>query len=458
MRYQFLAPLKARLARLFIWALAFGSIALALLLSVGIGHAQSSTPEIIILDAKGPVVPPFGSYIERGLSEADERNAEAVILMMDTPGGIAEVTFEIVQAIRTSDVPVIVFIGPRGAKAASAGLLITLAGHAAAMAPDTAIGASSPIDSQGQDLESTAEKKAVEFLSAQARSLAERRGEQATQLANEAVTEARAVSASEALEANLVDFSAENVEGLLPQLDGLQVEVNGRLRVINTQGATTTVISMNPLERFLIIVTNPNIVFILMSIGTTAIVVELWSPGGWVAGTIGVICVGLALYGFGVLPVNWLGMIFVIISFVLFLLEIKAPTHGALTVAAIISLVAGAIILFSQPGIEVFGGLSIPLVIGQSLLVGVVFFFVVTMALRAQSRRPTTGYEGLIGKTGVVLQDLDPLGLVLVLGERWQAASLDKQAIPSGTEVEIVRAEGMRLLVRAKRIAPGGDL
>ncbi len=432
--------------------LLFGTAVVILLGWPGTGstQAQDNAQEVVILEASGPVVPPFAAYIRRGLQEADARNAEAVILMLDTPGGSAAVTLELVRDIRTSDVPVIVFVAPRGAKAASAGLLITLAGHAAAMAPDTAIGASSPVGPQGEDLGSTLQEKEEQYLSAQARSLAERRGEEAIRIASEAVTEARAVSASEALAAHLIDLIAEDVDDLLTQLDGFAVEVNGEVRILHTRGTVPYSVPMSELERVLMLLTDPNIVFLLMSIGTTAIIVEIRTPGGWVAGAIGTVCLGLALYGLGVLPVNWLGIIFVVLAFVLFVMEIKAPVHGALTAAGIVSLAAGAIILFNQPQIAPFGRLSIPLVVGQSLFLGAIFAFLVVMALRAQARKPTTGYEGLIGQVGRVVEDLDPLGLVLVWGERWQAESVDRQTIPTGSEVEVVEARGMRLRVRRK--------
>ena len=411
-------------------------------------QGQVAAPEVIVLEATGPVVPPFASYVERGLKEADERNAEAIIIQLDTPGGSVDTTLDIVQAMRASDVPVIVYVGPRGARAASAGLLITLAGHAAAMAPETAIGASSPVGPQGEDLDSTLEAKAKESISAQARSLAERRGADAVALANDAVMEARAVSASEALAGNLVDFIASDIDDLLSQLDGFEVEVNGRSRTLRTSGAMLDTVPMSWLEEFLIIVTNPTIVFTLLSFGVTAIIIEIRTPGGWAAGTIGVICVGLALYGLGVMPVNWLGIIFIILAFVLFILDIKAPTHGALTAAAIASLIAGALILFNAPEVQPFGRLSIPIVILDSAVVGAFFFFVIAKALQIQARRPTTGYEGLIGQVGKVVQDIDPSGMVIVWGERWKAVSDDGTAIPQGAEIEVVEANQMRLRVR----------
>ena len=411
-------------------------------------QAQSASSEVVVLEATGPVVPPLAGYIARGLAEADMRNAEAVVLVLDTPGGSLGVTNGIVQDIQNSDVPVLVFVGPRGALAGSAGLLITLAGHASAMAPGTAIGASSPVDATGGDLPSTIAEKQKEILSAQARSLAERRGEAAVQIASDAVTEARAVSASEALDAGLIDFVANDVSEVLIQADGLTVDVNGRTRTLRTANAREIDIAMSRLENLLMLLTNPNIVSILLSIGVLAIIVEIRTPGGWVSGALGVTSVGLALYGLGVLPVNWLGIVFIIMAFVLFFLELHATTHGALAFAGAISLAAGTIVLFSQPEMAPFGRISIPLVIGQSVFIALIFAFLLTFALRAQKLKPTTGYEGLVGQTGRVTQTLDPVGMVQVWGERWKAESVDGEHIPAGREVEVVEAGKMRLKVR----------
>jgi membrane-bound serine protease (ClpP class) len=436
-----------------------GLLAAFLLPSPAAWAAQDGAPEVVVLEATGPIAPALAEYIRRGLAEADSRNAEAVVLMLDTPGGSVTVTSGIVQDIQASDVPVIVFVGPRGAIAGSAGLIVTLAGHAAAMAPGTAIGASSPVGAGGQDLPDTMFQKEVEFLSAQARSLAERRGDEAVQIAEQAVTDARAVSASEALTANLVDFGAEDVGDLLAQADGFTVEVNGRERTLNTTDAVQIPLPMSPLERILLLLTDPNIIFLLLTIGPVAIVFEVRSPGGGLAGVFGTLCLGVALYGLGVMPVNWLGIIFVVTAFPLFILEIKAPVHGALAATGVVSLAVGAIILFNQPGIAPFGELSIPLVIVWSLLMGGLFVFLMAMALRAQRRRPTTGYQGLIGQIGRVTQTLDPTGMVQVFGERWQAQSVGGVFIPVGAQVEVIEAGHMRLIVRpvGDRPVSGGE-
>jgi membrane-bound serine protease (ClpP class) len=354
----------------------------------------------------------------------------------------------IVRDMRSSDVPVVVFVGPRGAKAASAGLLITLAGHIAAMAPETAIGASSPVGPAGEDLPETMQQKAEEFLSAEARSLAERRGEKAVELADQAVKEARAVSAQEALDAGLIDLIASDVPSLLEEIDGMEVEINGDTRVLHTTEAALIEIPMNWLERFQIFLSDPNVIALLLGLGPVLILIEARTPGGWLAGTLGTILTALALYGLGILPVNWLGLVLIGLALTLFFLEIKAPVHGVLTIAGAISLAAGLIILFSQPEIAPFGQISIPLVVGQSLLMAALFFTIAMIGLRAQKLRPATGYPALIGQIGRVTRDLDPVGMVQVFGERWRAVASDGITIAEGATVEVIDADRMRLTVR----------
>lgn len=413
-------------------------------------HAATaqSINEVIVLTVDTVISPPVQSYIERGLREADETGAEAVVLVLDTPGGNAGTTLNVVQAIRSSNVPVIVYVGPRGAHAASAGLLITLAGHIAVMAPETAIGASSPVDLQGEDLPDTLDEKAKELLSAEARSLAERRGEDAVAMAEAAIMEAQAASSTEALEAGMIDFIADDITEVLEQVDGRQVEVVGGSRTLETSHVMTMPFEMSLLEEFLTIIADPNLIFLLFSIGAIAIVIEIKSPGGWAAGAVGVTCVGLALYGAGVMPVNWLGIVFIVMAFALFILDLKAPTHGALTAAAIASLISGAVMLFNQPAVRPFGQLSIPFVVIISLLIGAFFFFIVSKALQAQTRTPTTGREGLVGKVGRVTEAIDPVGKVAVWGERWRAVSADDDPIVVQTRVEIITVEKMTLHVR----------
>lgn len=410
----------------------------------------SERPTVIVLTASGPLTPAMSEYLRRGLRLAERQNAEAVVFQLDTPGGSIDLMNRMVQDIRQSATPVIVYIAPRGAMAGSAGTVITLAGHLAAMAPETAIGAASPVGSEGQDLGETMEAKAKNILKATVRSLAERRGPEAVALAEQTVESALAASASEALQVGLIDILAGDLSDLLRQADGRTVQLADGERTLQLQDANLVFIQPSFIEQLLATLTNPNIVFLLLAIGVQAILIEISSPGGWVAGFIGVVCLALAIYGIGVLPVNWFGLIFLILAFVLFILDIKAPTHGALTAAGVISLIIGALVLFNSPGVPSFQRVSVPLVIGMSLITGALFLGILVFALRAQRTPHRMGQESLVGRTGVVRIALEPAGIVQLGGEQWTAESANiHQHLPVGTRVRVVRVEGLKLIVEA---------
>ncbi len=412
-------------------------------------EAQDEAPLVVTLTAEGPVAPAMVGYLSRGIQFAEQRGAAAIIFQLDTPGGYVDQMNRMVQDIRSSNVPVIVYISPRGAMAASAGTIITLAGHAAAMAPETTIGAASPVGGEGEDLSETMAAKEKNILRATARSLAERRGAEAVALAEETIENAVAVHAGEALEIGLVDFIASDLDDLLEQLDGFVVVVNGNEITLNTRDARVESLSQSFIEQLLHTLTNPNIVFLLISIGVQAILIELSSPGGWVAGFVGVVCLALATYGLGILPVNWFGLVFLATAFVLFILDIKAPTHGALTAAGIGSLIVGALVLFNSPGTPSFLRVSVPLIVGTSLATGGLFFVVLMIALRAQRAPIRTGQESLAGRVGSARSDLAPHGSVHVGGELWSAELAEgEEAISAGTRIEVVQVEGLRLRVR----------
>ncbi|MDP3185252.1 MAG: ATP-dependent Clp protease proteolytic subunit, partial [Anaerolineales bacterium] len=296
-------------------------------------RAQSESRLAIIQTIDGPITPATQEYLSRGIKVAHQRAAEVLIVQLNTPGGGIDAMNRMVQDMRASRVPIVVYVAPRGAWAGSAGTVITLAGHAAAMAPETAIGAASPVGSQGEDLPTTEQTKVTEILKATVRSLAARRGAEAIKLAEDTIEKARAVSADEALQVGLVDFIAADLPDLLKQLDGFNIETADGPRALQTAAATVEYLPMTLIEQLLLMLTNPNFVFLLLSIGVQAIFIELSSPGGWMAGFIGAVCLALAAYGLGVLPVNWFGLFFLVIAFVLFIADIKAPTHGALTLA-----------------------------------------------------------------------------------------------------------------------------
>ena len=293
-------------------------------------QAQSNQQLAILMNAKGAIAPAMEEYINRGIQSAEQQKAELLIIQLDTPGGDLQSLDNIIQDIRASTVPVVIYVAPNGAWAGSAGALVTMAGHVAAMAPEAAIGASSPVDSSGQDLNSTEKAKVSQIMKATIRPLVERRGAAATQLAQDMIDNAKAVSAKEALQVHLIDFIAVDTNDLLKQLNGFSVTMPGGTRTLHTDNVTTENLDMSLIEQLLLILTDSNIVFILLSVGVLALQIELSHPGAWIPGFVGVVTLALAIYGLGLLPVNWFGLIFIATAFVLFILDIKAPTHGAL--------------------------------------------------------------------------------------------------------------------------------
>jgi membrane-bound serine protease (ClpP class) len=382
------------------------------------------------------------SYIERGVREAEERDAEALVLMLNTPGGDVDLTKRIIQTIVASDVPVVVYVWPRGAFAASAGTFITLAGHVAAMAPNTSIGAASPVSGQGEEISETLKDKIVNILQADIEGLAQRRGEEAVEWARQAVSEARAATAEEALELGVIDFIATDLSDLLRQVDGTSVMLHDREVTLHTEGAPTEEIPMTGVERLLHTITNPNIAFILMTLGINGILFELSSPGGYAAGVVGVICLLLAFYALGVLDVDYTGLLLIALAFVLFLVDIKAPTHGVLTAGGIVSFILGSLILFNSP----FYAVSRNLVISVGLVTGAFFAFIIAKAVAIQRRQPTTGTEGLVGALATARTDLSPSGSVFLKGEWWEAEAEDA-LIKAGERVRVKSVEGFRLHV-----------
>ncbi len=413
------------------------------------GYTQGEAPLALVMSTDGALNPSMLEYLKRAVTAAERRGAELLIFELNTPGGSIALMQDMVEVIRASSVPVIVYITPNGAMAGSAGTMITLAGHAAGMAPETAIGAASPVGGEGEDLGETMEAKEKNILKATVRSLAERRGEEAIRLAEATIESAEAASAREALEVGLIDFIATDRLDLLRQLDGFTVQIRGGEYTLRTTGIVVEEFSQSFIERLLATLTDPNIVFLLITIGVQAILIEISSPGGWVAGFIGIVCLSLATYGLGILPVNWFGLVFILTSFVLFILDIKAPTHGALTAAGVASLIVGALVLFNSPGVPDFQRVSVPLIVGMSITTGLIFLVILGFALGAQRIPAIMGQSSLIGKSGVVRDELNPTGTVQLSSELWSAELAAGEApAPSGTRVRVERVEGVRLVVR----------
>jgi membrane-bound serine protease (ClpP class) len=424
-------------------ALLYLAAILLSLLSGFTAQAQNGGSRIDLLVVEGAITPIVKEYILRGIEQAERDKAAILLIQMDTPGGSVTLTKDITQRMTAARVPIVVYIAPAGAHAASAGTFITLAGHVAAMAPGTSIGAASPVAGGGEDLPETARDKEIAILEADIKGLAKGRGEDAVEWAALAVREAKAATEDEALNLGVIDIVASSVPDLLQQLDGMEITVAGEPVTLHTTDLPINELPMSPLEQLLHTITDPNIAFILMTLGLNGILFELSNPGGYFAGVVGGICLLLALYAMGVLSVNYTGLLFVALAFVLFIVDIKAPTHGILTIGGIASFIIGSLILFNSSYAQV----SISLVVTVGLATGAFFAFVVAKAIGAQRRQPTTGSEALIGQIAVVRTPLTPAGVVLVKGELWTAET-EAGTIERDQRVVILRREGFRLWVK----------
>ena len=407
-------------------------------------HAGAqSIGAVKLAEFRGPVTAILARYIDNAISGAEASQAAALVIELDTPGGDPNLTKNITQRMTSATIPVIVYVAPRGAHAGSAGTFITLAGHVAAMAPGSSIGAASPVDSSGGDLPATEKAKLTNVLVADITNLAARRGPKAADWAAKAVSQAAAATADEALQLGVIDAVANDVPDLLRQLDGRTLTVAGQPVKLQLSDRPVEQVPLSPLEDFLNAITNPAIATILLTIGLNALLFEISSPGATLPGIIGVTCLLLALYALGSLNANWVGLGFVALAFVLFVLDIKAPTHGVLTVGGVGSFILGAFLLFNVPGLVV----PWATIIVVALLTAGFFAFAIGKAIAIQRRKPVTGMEGLLGQIGQVRQPLEPAGLVLVEGELWRAES-EAGPVPAGGQVLITGYEGFKLRVR----------
>lgn len=410
------------------------------------GHAQGRA-EVDVLTVEGAVTPVVARYIKRGIQEAELNGAQLLVIRLDTPGGSVNLMQDIVRAMIAADVPVAVYVAPDGAQASSAGTFIVLAGHIAAMAPSTTIGAASPVGGQGEDLPETAREKATNALVAQIKSLADRRGERAVAWAEKAVRSAEAATAQEALDIGIIDVITPSVNALVAEIDGQEVKLQTRTVTLSTSNADVVDLPMTLIEQFLHTITDPNIAYILLIIGLNGLLFELANPGGFLAGVIGAISLVMGFYALGVLDVNYTGLGLIALAFLLFVADIKAPTHGVLTVGGIVAFVLGSLILFDTP----FYTISRGLIVSVAFVTATFFAFAVGAALRAQRRKPTTGLEGLVGAKAQVRSDLDPEGTVFLYGERWKARA-EGDPVKQGETVRVVAVDGFALVVAPESV------
>jgi len=426
-------------------------IFLGLILFLASGEVSATSPQVDVLRVKGTINPVLAGYIDRGIGLAEDQGAVACVIEMDTPGGLDSSMRDIVQRILEAEVPVVVYV-PTGGRAASAGAFITLAAHVAAMAPATEIGAAHPVAIGEGGMDETMEEKVVNDAVAYIRSIAETRGRNAD-WAEAAVRESRSSSASEALELGVIDIMADNRDSLLAQLNGRQVTLQaGDVVTLNTEGATINYTDMATLERFLFTISDPNIAYILLSIGMLGIMLELFNPGTIFPGVVGAVCLLLSFYALGMLPVNYAGIILILIAFGLFIAEIFITSHGLLALGGIASLTMGSLILMSNPLFQINPGL----IAGVVIAVAAFFILVIAAIVRTHRRPQQTGREAMVGSVAVVRTPLEPKGTVFVHGERWEA-TLDEGKAEPGEEVVITEVDGLRLKVTKKKIEGGQE-
>jgi membrane-bound serine protease (ClpP class) len=399
-----------------------------------------------VLTYDGTVDPVMERYIDRGIDEAEDTDARAVVIQLDTPGGLVSSMEDIVKRIVASEVPVIVYVWPSGGHAASAGTPITYAAHIAAMAPGTRIGAASVVGSSGQDLDETLSRKATNDLVALITGLAKERGRNA-EWAEQAVRFAVAADSKEAVELNVVNFEARTLDDLLEQANGRTVRVGAENRsvVLNFTDAPVVYNNRTFVERFLGVIADPNIAFLLLSLGALALVFEFVVPGHIFPGVFGAIALLLAFFALGTLPVNWAGVSLILLAFVLFGLEAYIAGFGALGIGGVVALILGGLLLTSSgdPEFQV----NRWLVIGLSIVLGAFFLSAVGALLRTRRAPPYMGAQALVGRLAVARSDLSPRGIVFMEGARWQATAEDPP-VAVGERVEITAVNGLKLTVR----------
>jgi membrane-bound serine protease (ClpP class) len=394
----------------------------------------------ITVDA--PITPVVSEYIIRSIDIASRNHAQALIIQLDTPGGLVDSTREIVKKMMAADVPVIVYVSPSGARAASAGVFITMAAHIAIMAPGTHIGAAHPVTMQGK-MDETMEAKVVNDLAAMARNIAERRGRN-QKWAEEAVRKSVSITETEAIRENVINGIAADIPALLREIHGRTVVLTDRTARLDTAGAQVEQINMGFRYRFLELISNPNIAYVLMILGFYGLYFELSNPGAIFPGVAGAICLILAFYALHTLPINYAGLMLIILAIGLFIAEAFITSHGVLGVGGAIAMAIGSVMLIESPipDLRVSWTVIVPVVALSALL----FIITVTMAVRVHKEKADTGREGMPGLTGEARTDVHTNGQVFVRGEYWNAWSDDP--IAKGERVRVLVVDGLRLKVK----------
>ncbi|MCJ7553402.1 MAG: nodulation protein NfeD [Ignavibacteriaceae bacterium] len=400
--------------------------------------------KVVVINVDGAIQPACSDYIRSGIEKATRENAECLIIKLNTPGGLLKSTRVIVTDILQSKVPIIVYVAPSGSQAASAGVFVTIAAHIAAMAPGTNIGAAHPVTLQGTQ-DSIMMEKATNDAAAFIRTISEKRNRN-IQWSEDAVRKSLSITENEALKLHVIDLIAKDVKDLLAKIDGKEVETSSGKVLLNTKNTEIIDLDMTISQILLNILSDPNLLYILFMLGIYGLFFELYNPGAIFPGVIGGICLILALYSMHTLPINYAGLALIVFALILFVLEIKIVSHGILSVGGVISLILGSIMLIDVDSFGRVFKISWEIITTVVVLTILFFFFAITLGIKAQRRKPTTGAEGMIGEIGVAISDLDPEGEVMVHGEIWNSESLVGK-IKCGQTIKVEEISHLKLKV-----------
>jgi membrane-bound serine protease (ClpP class) len=402
--------------------------------------------DIYIIKVSDAISPGVAEFVKDGIETAEKEGAACLIIELDTPGGLAESMRRIIQSILGSKVPVVVFVSPSGARAASAGVMITMAADIAAMAPGTNIGAAHPVGAGGKDISGKMSEKVINDMVAHAKSVAEERGRNAKWV-EEAIRESVSVTETEALKDNIIDLIAEDTDDLIQQLNGREIKEKGVLKLDKSE---RVIVEPTLRNKILKTISDPNIAYILLMIGLAGLYFELSHPGAIFPGVIGGIALVLAFFALQTLPVNYAGILLIVLAIIFFIMEMKITSYGLLSVAGIISLLLGSLMMFKGTGPDL--NLSWRVLLPTLILVSGFFVFVAGLVFRAQISKPKTGLKGLVGEIGIVKKALAPEGKVFVHGELWNARS-DK-TVDEDTKVRVVNVVNLMLEVEPADESP----
>lgn len=404
-----------------------------------------SKAEVVVGRWDDAISPITADYVKRVVSVAEKDGADAVILLLDTPGGLDTAMRDIIKTINNTPLPFVVYVYPKGARAASAGAIITVSADVAVMSPMSNIGSASPVSMGGGEMDQTMKKKVINDMVAFVKSVAKEKGRN-PDLIEKMVTESINLTAQEAVEKGVVDFIATDIDDLLSKLDGRKVKKQGLEITLKTKNKPLKNVDLNFKETLLKVLSNPTVAYFLLMIGFYGLFFELYNPGSIIPGTIGAISLALALYSLNIISVNWLGLILILLGILFFIIEVITPTFGGIAIAGVISLLIGSIILISPD--SPYGDISLSIIIPTVLLSALFFLAVAYFGLKAQRQKAQTGEESMIGKTAIAQTDIeaDKGGYILIDGELWKAVSDEK--IEKGQKVEVIQAEGLTLKVK----------